>query len=286
MEIRHIAAARDVPIVAVGAWKYEIEVWNAKSATKISSFPTQLEPGGQRLAISHDGTRVAAAAFEKHGLSMFEGERGQLAWTRSDLQQIQKLTWSHDGGRIYCGVGNELLHRIDITSGATLETIEAVSTRIDSPFGNAYLLDGEQLHIQLKSGKSFSPRRETFAVLDAVFGVDTVAIAESGGSVRILSLDSGRDVVRYTPENGVHALQLAYCAKRNAYLALLWPYQHGGSKRLVKIDSTSGRVSTIAVVGQPAETGFSTPLGALVCSTGELVDLESGRRRSFRQQAE
>lgn len=119
-------------------------------------------------------------------------------------------------------------------------------------------------------------------MLDAAFGVDTVAIAESAGSVRILSLDSGRDVARYDPKDGVHALQLAFCAKRNAYLALLWPYQHGGSKRLVKIDSKSGGVSTIAAVGQPAETGFSIPLDALVCSTGELVELETGRRQPFR----
>jgi len=60
MEIRHIAAARDAPIIAIGAWKSEVEVWNAESATKVSSFLTQLEPGGQRLAISHDGTHVAA----------------------------------------------------------------------------------------------------------------------------------------------------------------------------------------------------------------------------------
>lgn len=142
MEIRHIATAREVPIVAIGAWKIEVEVWNAESATKVSSILTQLEPGGQRLAISHDGTRVAAAAFEQLGLSVFYGESGQLAWTRSDLKHIQNLTWSHDGERIYCRADNELLHCIDIATGTTLETIEAVSTRIGSPLGNAYLLDG------------------------------------------------------------------------------------------------------------------------------------------------
>jgi hypothetical protein len=110
MEIRHIAAARDVPIVAVDAWKYEVEVWNAKSPTKISSFPTQLEPGGERLAISHDGTRVAAAAFEKHGLTgQFRQPPERIASPAGRTQRAPPHEWRRR-------TVSPRLHRIFISS--------------------------------------------------------------------------------------------------------------------------------------------------------------------------
>jgi WD40 repeat protein len=283
MEIRHIAAARDVPLVAIAAWEHDVEVWEAASATMIAAFKTALEPGGQRLAISHDGTRVAASAFREHGVSVFDGCSGRLIWARKDLQGIQDLTWSRDGSRLYCGLEACVLHEIDLTTGKTLEKVKNVRTRIDSPFGNAFLLDGGQLKVQSTTGPSFLVRRETFCVLDAVFSPDALAISESGGSIRVFSLKSGLEIARNSPANGVHALQLAYIADDDDFFALMWPFQHGGGKSLVQLDVSDGRVNTIAELGQPAETEFSAVLRAVICSTGELVDVHTGAHRRFYQ---
>jgi hypothetical protein len=114
-----------------------------------------------------------------------------------------------------------------------------------------------------------------------VFSPDALAISESGGSIRVFSLKSGLETARYNPATGVHALQLAYIPNSNDYFALMWPFQHGGSKSLVQLDISDGRVNTIADLGQPAETEFSAVLGAVICSTGELVDLHSGVHRRF-----
>jgi WD40 repeat protein len=258
-----------------------VEVWDAASANKIAAFKTALDSGGRRLAVSHDGTRVAAAAYREHGVSVFDGRSGRLVWTRKDLQGIQTLTWSRDGSRLYCGLEVEIVHGIDLATGETLEKLKNVRTRVDSPFDNAFLLDGKKLKVHSTSGLSFLPRRETFCILDAVFSPDVLAISESGGSIRVFSLESGIEIARYNPPSGVHALQLGYFADSGDYFALLWPYQNGGSKSLVRLDVSDGGVSTVAELGQPAETEFSASLGAIVCSTGELIDVHSGVRRLF-----
>jgi WD40 repeat protein len=281
MKIRNIAAARDVPVVAIGAWEHEVEVWDAASAIRTAAFNTALESGGRRLAVSHDGTRVAAAAYREHGLSVFDVNSGRLVWTRKDLQGIQTLTWSRDGSRLYCGLDVNSLHEIDIATGQTLEKLKNVRTRVDSPFDNAFLLDGKNLKVNTTRGLSFLPRRETFCVLDASFSPDELAISESGGSIRIFSLLSGAEIARHNPPTGVHALNLAYAGGSGAFFALLWPYQNGGSKSLVRLDISDGSVNSVADLGQPAETEFSASLSAMVCSTGELVDVHSGVRRLF-----
>jgi WD40 repeat protein len=206
MQIRNIAAARDVPVVAIGAWEHEVEVWDAASAIRIAAFNTMLDSGGRRLAVSHDGTRVAAGAYREHGVSVFDAYYGRVVWARKDLQGIQKLTWSRDGSRLYCGLEGDILHEIDLATGKTLDKLTKVGTRVDSPFDNAFLLDGKKVHSP--SGLSFLPRRETFCVLDAVFGPNVLAISESGGSIRVFSLESGVEIARYKPPGGVHALQL------------------------------------------------------------------------------
>src|SRR3981081_857547 len=117
MKIRNIAAARDVPVVAIGAWEHEVEVWDAASAIRIAAFKTSLDSGGRRLAVSHDGTRVAAGAYREHGVSVFDACSGRVVWTRKDLQGIQTLTWSCNGSRLYCGVEVDILHEIDLATG-------------------------------------------------------------------------------------------------------------------------------------------------------------------------
>jgi WD40 repeat protein len=281
MQIRNIAAARDVPIVAIGAWEHEVELWDAASAIRIATFKTALDSGGRRLVVSHDGTRIAAAAYREHGVSVFDAWSGRVVWTRKDLQGIQILTWSRDGSRLYCGLEVDILHEIDLATGKTLEKLTNVRTRVDSPFDNAFLLDGKRLKVHSTSGLSFLPRRETFCVLDAVFGPNVLAISESGGSIRVFSLESGVEVARYKPPSGVHALQLGYVAGSGDYFALLWSYQDGGSKSLVRLDISDGSVNMVADLGQPAATEFSANLNSMVCSTGELVDLHSGVRRLF-----
>jgi hypothetical protein len=42
MEIRHIAAARGVPLVAIAGWEHDVDVREAAFATRIAAFKTAL----------------------------------------------------------------------------------------------------------------------------------------------------------------------------------------------------------------------------------------------------
>jgi hypothetical protein len=119
-------------------------------------------------------------------------------------------------------------------------------------------------------------RRETFAVLAVAFSPISVCISESGGPVRCLETARGSEIWRYTPPPGVHVLSLEYSCAADCFYGVEWPYAQSGVKNLVRFESKSGQESTVAQIGEPAETTFCMAGEFLLTSLGQLIHLETG----------
>jgi hypothetical protein len=134
----------------------------------------------------------------------------------------------------------------------------------------------------------FSVARTTFAVLDVAFASDCVAVTESGGPVRCLSLLTGTELWRHTPAPGVHSICLTFSASLDQFASLEWGYEAGGARRLMHLSKTSGTSSFITDLTKARDFSFSLSGSLLISSEGDVIEVASGkmiRRLEFPSEA-
>ncbi|HEX6029900.1 MAG TPA: WD40 repeat domain-containing protein, partial [Tepidiformaceae bacterium] len=207
----------------------------------VSRFSTSLDWGGRRLAMSPDGTVVVAAAYERHGITAHVARTGAVVWQRQDIKGTRSIRISADGKRVF--VRSSRLTVMDLQTGQEIGRLHGVEQGWESPDGDYLLSAMRDYRIRRGTGEPVAPvPRLTFALLDAAFSPSGVALTESGGPVRFISLPDGAEQWRATPTPGCHVLRLVYESFLDAFLALEWPYEHGGEARVLVLDPLTGGV--------------------------------------------
>jgi outer membrane protein assembly factor BamB len=252
-----------------------VATWNVTAGSLLAVFDTVLDFGGRRLAIDSKGERCAAAAYTGKGLMCRGATDGTALWTRRDLKRLQFVAFSHDGLRLFCGSDARPCIVLDAATGEQVGALRGVRRLWESPFTGALLLDGAQLRILPQpNARPAGVDRTTFAILGAAFSPGALSISESGGPVRCVDL-SGREIWRYTPDEGRHVLDLSYSESAAAFVGVEWPYQVGGNKTLLRFDTANGR-AVAADIGEPAETAFCLSGTLLLTSDGAVRDTMNG----------
>ncbi len=278
LKVRHISVAREKPLVAIGAFERNVEVWDYKSGKRVSAFDTILDFGGKRLALSISGDRVLAAAWERHGLACYDVQSGQCVWQRHDLKKVQTITCSRDGTIAYCGFDARPCMGIAISNGDKLCSFRGTREVVESCYSEFAVLDRAIPEVVGPDGKRrFRIERTTFAVLSWAIGPETLLLSEAkGGPVRCFKLATGEELWRYTAPRGTLFLDLAYSSKLARFLGISWPYEHGGSKELTWFSPVSGQPEERLDLGRPATTAFSPDGSILISSTGTIYDTARG----------
>ena len=276
MQVRHIATARDAPVAALAAFQHRVAMWNLAALRLTIEFDTVLDFGGKRLALSPDGACCIGAAYIRRGLAAYSTNTGEMLWSRLDLKQAQRVSFSADGSKVYCGFDRRACHVLDPHSGHTVRTIRGVRGVWASELNAAEFHDANRPLFYPNPDRSPVPiDRTTFAFLDVAFGSDTICTSESRGPVRCFD-QRGGEMWRSPMGAGEHVLKLTYSSMEKAFFGVAWSFTQGGPRVLCRFDELSGRIHTVASVGECAETAFFGHGEYLLTSNGTIVDTETG----------
>jgi hypothetical protein len=276
--IRHIAAG-GIDVFATAEFEHNVQVWSLAKRCQLAKFSTCLSFGGRRLAIvGGESPRVVAAAYEREGVALYD-LTGRLVWQRKDLKKAQHLTSFCDPGgafRIAVGFDEASMVILDPDTGKTIESLRGV--REVWACDNDCLLSLSSKGVSLLGLRGYTTKwtqkLTSFGILDAAMSPYSVAFSEIGGSVRCFSHD-GTELWQWKPEEETHALRVGWCQDLERWLLVTWPFQCGGEKLLLSLDSTGAQLAMYRL-GQPAETEFLAGCKHLVTSDGDVLSTADG----------
>ena len=283
--IRHLAAAIDGKRVAAGEIEVVVSVWDFEDPAmpdRNSRLRWTRADAGWRstpAAISR-----AVGSWEYKGVAIYSALTGELINARDKLGHVQSLSFSADGCRIYCCADRGPCTVLDGETGAIVGKYPRIERLFSSRFHDLELRGparANQLQICRALGSTVAMfERATFAILDADFSSDRVCLSESGGPVRCIATEDGREIWRHVPRAGTHILTLAYSKANGDFYGVRWPYVRGGSKTLVRFDYHTGKATVVARLGRFALAVFSSYGDRLITSEGDVIDVASGTQRS------
>jgi hypothetical protein len=235
-----------------------------------------MDAGGTRLAVTPDGRNCIAAAYHVEGIAGYAASDGTEVWRRKDLKKTQTLRISLDGRRVYACFDNRSCQVLNRETGKTIKTWAGVRDVWESPYQPVMLLEKRTLVLQSpEERKIASVRAETFAVLCVAFGPGLVCVSESTGPLRCLSTETGEERWRFQ-EKGQHFLEVAFAEQTQAFVGVCWPYEHGGSFRLLRFEPQSGEASVVTELGKAGEFEFCLRGTRMLLSDGSVMDSATG----------
>ena len=278
MSIRHLATSFSGSILAAGEFEYTVHIWDMNTAERLAAFDTILSPGGTRLAIAGDGKTCIAAAYYVEGVAGYSSPTGVEIWRRKDLKKAQTIRVSLDDRCVYCSFDEAPCQVLNRETGKTIKTWPAVRDVWESPYERLMLAEKRLLVIQTPDEESVTTiARETFAVLSVAFGPGLVCVSESGGALRCLRTTTGEEVW-HAAQDGQHFLEVSYAEEVKAFVGVRWPYERGGSHRLLHFRPESGAASEVADLGPKGNFSFCQRGSHLVSSDGSVFHSVTGRR--------
>ena len=145
----------------------------------------------------------------------------------------------------------------------------------ESEYSTDQLLEKRNRDCILKNGKAMKIPRLTFAILDAVFGPQSLAISESGGPVRCFD-SYGIELWRFAPEPGSHFGALWFRRTDKNFYGVLCNYEQDKFKRLVRLDSATGEAKILSDLDSQ-EDSYCARLECIVNSSGAVIDVSEGK---------
>jgi WD40 repeat protein len=278
MLIRHLATSWSGSVIAAGEFEHTVHVWDLSAEKHLATFPTILDPGGTRLAITGDGKSCIAAAYHVDGIAAYATAGGAETWRRKDLKKAQILRISLDDRRVYACFDNRSCQILNRDTGKTIKTWTGVRDVWESPYQPVTLLEKRELVLQSPEKREITSfARETFAVLCVAFAPGLVCVSESAGPLRCLDTQTGAERWRFA-EKGQHFLEIAFAEHAGAFVGVCWPYERGGAFRLLRFEAQSGEASVITDLGKAGKFEFCLRGTRLLSSDGLLMDSAIGRR--------
>jgi WD40 repeat protein len=278
LAIRNIATSHDGSLVALAEIERRVYVWDLKTRSLVSSLTTTVGFLGGPLAITSDGRHCITGAYYVHGIAAYTSKTGREIWRRKDLKKVASISVSRDGKRLLCGIQGRSFQILDRKTGSTITKLRGVKHAWESPYEPVELAEKRDLRLCTSDNKPIATiPRVTFAVLHVAFGPQHVCVSESTGPVRCLDTGSGDESWRFTPQRGLHVLRLAYCESDACFVGVAWPYEHGGSKLLLRFNLGSGRARLITQIGEPCENEFCQKGSRLITSDGTIWDVSTGK---------
>ena len=256
-----------------------VQMWDVETGAMVNEFETVFSFGGHRLTLDSLGERCIAAAWKagkRGGVACYEANTGRLIWHRQDLRQTQRVRFAPRGNAVWCVPDSGPTRLLDAASGKTLEALNGLRDIFDSEYSAELLLEKRKRDYMLRKEKTLQIRRLTFAILDVAFGPESVAISESGGPVRCIEPSSGSELWRQSPGKQTHFLRIWYRQIDRNFYGVLWDFQKGSFRSLVRLDGKSGVQNVIRQLDSWEEI-YCRKSDRIVTSGGEVLGLPDGK---------
>ena len=275
--VQMLASAANAPIVAAALDDRIVQIWGLNTGKQIAEFNTVFEGGGRRLALNPTGGICVAASWKKgkrDGVACYDLRSNQIKWHRPDIPRIQGLRFSAAGDGIWCWIERGSVQRLDAASGSTQGSMRGVEDVYESPYSNQRLeIRGPALWV--KGENEFQVARLSHAVLDAVFGTDTLCLTEASGSVRCLECGTGKERWRFQPAPWTHVVALSYRVSDDSFYAVQRIGMPGQVNILFRLSQETGAAVEVCHL-----TSSLVCFGAevIVNSNGEVISLRAGEK--------
>lgn len=263
--------------------KGEVTLWDANTLGVAGAFRPGFAGSNRRYVIGSRERRIYSGIWDK-GLSCYDFEAYRVLWRRSDLQGIQAVNLSE-------AFPNSLF--------VTLERLERTPRGVKPVFGIAELdrNTGETLWAEPNGQKAFvhpdaaillicdgrtirvlgadmQPIGRTemvnFAILDAAFSGDRIALAEGAKGVRVIDV-SGTTICSYSPQGRKpNCIVVAYHAD------LIFIHDSWEGAFVTTIDPVSGKVIAEHQRPRAGDICFIGDGSRYVDQTGAVFDALTG----------
>jgi len=276
MIIRHFASSWSSSVIAAAEFEHTVHVWDVVTERHLATFATIMDFGGTRLAMTPDGRNCTAAAYHVEGIAGYVASDGTEVWRRKDLKKTQKLRVSRDGRRIYACFNNRSCQVLNRETGKTIKTWVGVRDVWESPYQPVMLVKKRSLVLQTPEDQKIAIiPAETFAVLCVAFGPGLICVSESAGPLRCLDTQTGEERWRFQ-EKGQHFLEIAFAEHTQEFVGVCWPFERGGSFRLLRFEPQAGAMSVVTDLGLNGEFAFCLRGTRLLSSNGSIMDSATG----------
>jgi outer membrane protein assembly factor BamB len=278
MIIRQFAATWSGPVLAAGEFEKIVHIWDVESQKHLATFPTIMDFGGSRLAITSDGENLVAANYRLGHIAAYSTVDGTELWRRKDRRELGKVKVSLNDRRVFAFRGKRSYEVLSQETGKTISRLSTVHDLWESPHEQVALVENDKLVLQTADEcKLASIARESFAVLDVAFAPGYVCVSESGGPLRCLCSKTGVEVWRFA-EMDEHILDITFAEHAGAFVGVIWQYKRGGAKRLLRFDPESGDMAVVADLGKSGEFVFCKRGMRLLSSNGSVMDSATGKQ--------
>lgn len=283
-QFRHLATTYDGTAIAFAEFNHVVHVFDLTTGARVSKFDANLDFGGSRLAIDPSGTFCAIASYNSSSVSL-ANVHGRQLWQRTDVDEVQKVRFSHDGNTLFCSHHRGIVSQFDVRTGEAIrftwvkKDLHGVKDVIESPYDEHLVIDRMERDIRITNQRLkhiATVKRKTFAVLDYAFAPEFMCISESGGPVTCYHVETGKEVWALSFPDGVHALDVGYNEESKNFLAISWPYEKGGPFTLLAIARHNGNIVIETRLPDAADFGFVNRGTQLVLTTGEIICTTKG----------
>jgi hypothetical protein len=224
-----------------------------------------------------DGTFIVAGLSARRGsITAHAIPTGTVSWRRDKVAECGFFDLDRSGSVLSFARGRTTIERADAHSGATIDVLPQTCRYLSGPAHYTLLDDPSQsTYVIAQREHTVSVPKLSFALLGAAFSSRTACITESGGPVRCVDCTTGAELWRYTPPTDSHILDLHYNALDRFFYGVLWHYERGEFRFLVRFDSGTGKATRVRDLDSWVEV-FSEATQQLVTSSGEVIELSSG----------
>ncbi len=271
-----LSAAQTVPLICAAFNESIIQIWDLQTQQKTEEFATQFASGARNLALHPSGNSVVTGISTKNGrMFSYAVPGGELMWRCDRLSYPAEIRFNTSGEYFFRTLDNRRVEQIATSTGEKIRVFQDTIHYIEGPDGQVFIDPRSNQGYLLRGKHEISIPKLTFAVLDVAFHNDRLCITESGGPVRCLSYLTGSDLWRYIPPDGSHVLALHFNCRSGFFYGVLWHYEKGHFRYLVRFDAETGQVFHIRNLSSWEEV-FCEATQQLITSSGEIVDLSSG----------
>ncbi len=275
--IRNLSTGHDEKYLLTALFENTVHVWDLDSGKKISEFNTILDSGGDRFAFSEQLGFCVTGAYYKDGVACYSVPDGKMQWQRKDLKKVQSIRISPDGRRVFCCFDEGPCQVLNYKDGSTLEKLRGVRDVEFDPYNSYLLMDKSNPEIFTVNGeKQCTLPRDGFAILDIAFSPSVVAISESANNVRFFDIPNPKNSLTYIPPKSYHVLNLTYNDEAEDFFGVLWDYETGTKKTLIKFNVPELNVIEIADLTDSWEEVFVKSGRKLVTSSGKIINTKNG----------
>lgn len=279
--VRQLAAARNTSWICAAFVEKIIQVWDLATRRQIGQFDSVFDFGAHNLALHPDGRWIVAGRSGRRSgvVVSYDGPGGAILWRRDRLAFPAGLQFSPSGSHVYYTSDNRSVHKVDAEAGQT-SVIRGTCNYFEGPYGFDLIIPSSASAPYVVSttdaSEKFTVSRLSFAVLGTAFSPDCVFLTESGGSVRCVDCVQRNERWRFDPPDGSHVLSLHWSKLEQSAYGVLWHYERGLFRYLVRFDSNHGRVEKLCELHSWDEA-FVDLRHELITSHGDIIDLSTGQ---------